>query len=64
MSYVRKTKDEYEIQGNYGYGWDVLCTEETWREAKAQLRCYEENELQYLHRIVKRRVKLETAKEA
>ena len=23
MSYQRKTKDVYEIQGNCGYGWDT-----------------------------------------
>lgn len=63
MAYVRKTRDEYEIQGNYGCGWEALFTEETWKEAREQLRCYDENERQYAHRIVKRRVKIETAKE-
>ena len=35
---------EYEIQGNYGYGWDVLTTEETIGEANAQLATYRANE--------------------
>lgn len=35
---------EYEIQGNYGYGWDMLTTEETLVDAHAQLKCYRENE--------------------
>ena len=35
---------EYEIQGDYGYGWDVLTTEETIGEANAQLATYRANE--------------------
>ncbi len=35
---------EYEIQGNYGYGWDVLTTEETITEARSQLAIYRANE--------------------
>jgi len=37
-------KYEYEIQGNYGYGWDLLTTEETKAEALTQLKTYQENE--------------------
>jgi hypothetical protein len=35
---------EYELQGNYGYGWDLLTTEETLNEANAQLATYRANE--------------------
>ena len=35
---------EWEIQGNYGYGWDLLTTEETLGEARAQLVVYGNNE--------------------
>jgi hypothetical protein len=35
---------EYEIQGNYGYGWDLLTTEATLSEARAQLFTYRLNE--------------------
>ncbi len=35
---------EYEIQGNYGYGWDLLTTEETLEEANATLSVYKRNE--------------------
>lgn len=35
---------EYEIQGNYGYGWDMLTTESTRAEALAQLATYRANE--------------------
>jgi len=38
------TNYEYEIQGNYGYGWDLLTTEETLKEANAQLAIYRANE--------------------
>ena len=55
--YIRKTKDEYEIQGDCGYGWDCETTEETWKEAKAQAKCYREN-VDYPIRIVKKRIKL------
>lgn len=54
--YERKTHDEYEIQGNNGYGWEVETTEETWADAKAQAKCYREN-VNYPIRIVKRRVR-------
>ncbi len=57
--YERKTKDVWEIQGNYGCGWEYICEEESRADAKAQLRCYDKNEPQYPHRIKKRRVKIE-----
>jgi hypothetical protein len=41
--YIRKTKDEYQLITNYGYGWEVELTEETYKEAKTQLKCYREN---------------------
>lgn len=42
---------EYEVQGNYGYGWDCLTTEATMAEAKEQKKCYDENEPNVPHRI-------------
>lgn len=59
MAYKRKTYDEYEIQGNCGYGWDVETTEETYTDAKAQSKCYREN-VNYPIRIVKKRRKIES----
>ena len=56
MAYERKTVDVWEIQGNYGFFWETLCCETTRKDAKAQLRCYNENEPQYAHRIRYRRV--------
>jgi len=55
--YVRKTEDEFEIQGNCGYGWECETTETTWRKAREQARCYREN-VNYPIRIVKKRVPL------
>lgn len=54
----RKTKDEYEIQGDYGHGhgWEKVTTEETWRAAKDQLRTYRENEPGVPFKIVTKRV--------
>lgn len=43
MNYQRKTRDERQILGNYGYGWDVECVECTRREAMQRLREYREN---------------------
>lgn len=59
MAYVRKTKDEYIVQGNYGYGhgFEDECAEETRKEAKERLKEYRENG-NGSYRIVKRRVKI------
>ena len=46
----------FVIQGNYGYGWDDLTEEETYKEAREQLKCYNENEPNVFHRKIQRRV--------
>lgn len=58
--YIRKTKDEYELQCNYGYGdgWEVVVTEETLKEVRERKKEYVENMPQYPYKIVKKRVKL------
>jgi hypothetical protein len=43
MAYTRKTKDVWYILVNYGHGWEHETTEDTWKEAKDQIRCYREN---------------------
>lgn len=60
MSYTRKTRDEFEVQGNYGCGWEVLTTDETLKESRAMLKDYRDNEPSIPHRIVKKRVKIVT----
>jgi len=59
--YQRKTKDVYELQGNYGYGWDYILEEDDRKVAREQLRCYDQNERGVPHRLVKKRVRLEVA---
>ena len=44
MGYIRKTRDRWDIETSWVEGeWDVECSEYTWKEAKAQYRCYQEN---------------------
>jgi hypothetical protein len=57
--YQRKTTDEFEIQGNYGHGWECETAEATLKEAKAQAKCYREN-VNYPIRIIKKRIKIES----
>ena len=56
MAYIRKTKDIFELQGNYGYGdgWECLTAEESRREIRERLREYRENE-GGRYRIVRKR---------
>ena len=58
MSYTRKTKDEWWLLGNWGYGdgWEYLFAEDTLRAAKEQLKTYRENDKTGEFKIVKRRV--------
>lgn len=53
--YKRKTKDVYLIMGNYGCGWEELTEGETRKAAIEQLKCYNDNESQYPHQIMKKR---------
>jgi hypothetical protein len=60
--YKRKTIDEYQIQQFYGYktgGWEVVCCEKSFKEAKQRLKEYRENMPEYPVRIKKIRVKKE-----
>lgn len=50
---------EYDIEGNYGCGWELVTCEETLPEAREMLRCYNENEPGVPHRI--KRVKREVS---
>lgn len=60
MAYVRKTRDEFTVQGNYGYGhgWEDLTSEDTSKEARKRLREYRENEPGVPFRMVCKRVKI------
>ena len=43
MVYVRKTRDVWRLQGNYGHGWETECEESTAAEGRQRLREYREN---------------------
>jgi len=59
LPYKRKTREEWEIQANYGYGhgWECVNTETTLENARRSLKEYRDNE-PYPFKIVKKRVKL------
>ena len=61
MSYIRKTRDEWQVQGDYGYGHGFECVDtlSSRIEAKDSLKLYKENERGVSFKIVKKRVKLE-----
>lgn len=42
-TYVRKTRDRWDIVTNYGYGWECECSEYTLAEAKKTYHEYQEN---------------------
>jgi hypothetical protein len=45
------TTVEYEVQGNYGHGWECLVTEDDVADARQRLNEYNTEEPQYAHRI-------------
>ena len=57
----RKTREEFQIQGNYGQGWEEVTAEDTRKEAQARLKEYRENQPEYPHRLVVKRVPIEAA---
>lgn len=65
MAYQRKTRDRWDIETNYGYGWEVENSEYTREDARRSLREYRENLQDYGKcsvRMIKRRERLgETA---
>lgn len=60
MAHIRKTKGEFELQANYGYGngWECICSEETMGEICQRLKKYRDND-GVNYRIVDRRVKID-----
>lgn len=50
----RITETYYELQGNYGQGWECLCSETSYKEARQRRKEYRENEGGN-HRIVTKR---------
>lgn len=54
--YVRKTIDEFRIEGNFGQGWEEVTCEETRAAGRVQLRCYRENDPEHAYRLTVARV--------
>lgn len=61
MAHTRKTKDEYQIWSNYGYGWECECTAEDMQDGRRLLKEYRENG-SGVYELKKKRVPLATAK--
>jgi hypothetical protein len=59
MAYVRKTKDEYQVQGNYGYGYEEVYSSDDKQDAKQRLKEYRDNEKGVSFKLVTKRVKIE-----
>ena len=58
MAYNRKTEDEFEIQGCYSAGWEMVTTETNRQAARDQIKTYRENEPGIPFRFIKKRVKI------
>ena len=62
MAYQRKTRDRWDIETNYGYGWETENSEYTRADARRSLREYRENLQAYGKcevRMTKQRERLE-----
>ena len=62
MTYQRKTIDRWDIETNYGDGWEVENSEYTREDAKMSFHEYEENLQAYgkcVVRMTKHREKIE-----
>lgn len=64
MAYKRKTYDEFQLLGNWGYGdgWEYILAEDTLAEVKKRRKEYLENDPSATYKIVKRRIKIEEKK--
>ena len=57
--YKRKTRDYWDIEGNYAYGWEAVCCEDSIKEAKERLKEYRQNEPGVAFRLKKGRERIE-----
>lgn len=65
MSYTRKTRDRWDIETNWGYGWEVENSEYTREDARRSLKEYRENSAgRFDVRMKKHREKLEDLENA
>ena len=56
--YIRKTIDEWEVQGLYGKEWEMVTTANSKKEVNQLRYDYVQNEANTRFRIVKKRVKI------
>lgn len=56
MKRINKFIYLWVIQGRYPgpYGWEDVAASECYKEARADLKAYRENEPQYPHRMIRR----------
>lgn len=59
-TYVRKTRDVWELHVNYGHGdgWEHEVSEDSWPEMRDRLREYRQNCPQYPVKAIRRREKV------
>ncbi len=56
MGYVRKTKDEWVIMCNNGYGWEDIVHYDSYKEAREDFKAYIENDKTASYKLIKKRV--------
>ena len=64
MAHTRKTRDYWSIQQYTGgqYGWEEVCADATWKEARQTLKEYRENQPEYPVRARCKRERIEEAR--
>lgn len=55
--YIRKTRDTWNLLGNYGYGFDLLTSEISRKEINNRLKEYRQNAPNGIYKIEKKREK-------
>lgn len=56
MTYIRKTRDEFQVHQMRAGQWEEVHCEETWRAARERLKEYRTNQPEAPVKIIKRRV--------
>jgi hypothetical protein len=60
MAYIRKTRDEYDIEMLSTEGWEIVDCRETRKEAIASKKEYQQNQPEYQYRVKHHRVRIES----
>lgn len=59
MKYKRKTKDEFILLGDYGYGWEEILSEDNFKDIKLRLKEYKLNDFHAkAFKVQKKRIRL------